>query len=185
MDKTIVELIDSTIKYVWEYEISNDYDNWWLLKEDSLKNALYYHIRSKLEKVFEDHNIRIFTEFTDDVFKGTGYRPDMVIATVDEECEEKHLGKCIKECLCVIELKHKWGYSSHNDILSDFEKIKEYIENPNINCNRYYMATIWEYKDKPVTWARKNAAWAKGKLTELNASYCGANGEIEFYTYKH
>ncbi len=185
MDKTIIELIDSTIKYVWQYEIAKDYDNWWLLKEDSLKNSLYYHIRSKLEKVFEDHNIRIYTEFNDDIFKGTGYRPDMVIATVDEESEEEYLGKCIKECLCVIELKHKGRYANYKDILADFEKIKEYIENPDIKCDRYYMATIWEYKDKPNTWARKNAAWTKGMLTELNASYCGDDEEMKFYIYSH
>lgn len=185
MDKTVIELIDSTIKYIWKFEMPKDYDNLWLLKEDSLKNALYYHIRNKLEKVFEENNIRIYTEFNDDIFKGTGYRPDMVIVTVDKESKEEYLGKCIKECLCVIELKHKGSFDGHIGILSDYEKIKKYIENPVIKCERFYMAAIWEYKDKPVPWTRKNAAWAKGKLTELNASYCGENEDIKFYIYPH
>jgi len=48
------------------------------------------------------------------------------------------------------------------------------------------MATIWEYEDDASGWIRKNAAWAKGRVTELNASYKrNSDDETQFYVVKH
>jgi hypothetical protein len=47
------------------------------------------------------------------------------------------------------------------------------------------MATIWEYEDDETNWARKNAAWAKNTLTELNASYEREFGDMRFYVWEH
>ena len=68
MDDKILKIIDDTIKYVWEYDIKADYQYGWLLKEDTLKNSFYFYLRSKLENLFCENNVRIFTEFTDDKF---------------------------------------------------------------------------------------------------------------------
>ena len=46
MHKEVLDTIHRRIKYIWEEKIKEDYDDGWLLKEDTLKNALYFHLRS-------------------------------------------------------------------------------------------------------------------------------------------
>ena len=176
MDEKIINIIDETIKYIWMYDIPRDYKNKWLLREDTLKSAFYYYLRVKLGNLFEDNGIRIFTEFTRDIFVGTGFRPDMVIAKTDGDYS-------VQELLCVIEFKSKRGFTPSNDIIKDFEKLELYAKELNI-C-KLYMATIWEYEDDPVSWIRKNAAWAKGRLTELNAAYKRDTRKMRFYMVLH
>lgn len=179
----ILKQIDYAIQYIWENDIKKDYDNYYLLKEDCLKNALYFHLRTKLSSFLEKNNLRIFTEFNDSVFKGANRRADMVIAKIDPDLPEAYLSDCVTEIICVIEIKNKNGTTaSAESIYKDYEKIKWYINNLNTNCH-YYMATIWEQTDKATTWTRKNAAWAKNRLTELNASY--EKDEMRFYISKH
>lgn len=186
MNNEIFETIHRRIKYIWEEKIKEDYTDGWLLKEDTLKNALYHHLRNELSIVFAENNIRIFTEFTDGEFKGTKKRPDMVIATVDFDKEDHngYYGDDIKECLAVIEIKFK-NKNSADTIYADYDKLKEYIDALGVKAH-LYMATIWESEDKPTTWIRKNASWAKGKVTELNASYIiDSDYEPQFYVYEH
>ena len=174
MMNNVVKVIDETIKYIWEYDIKNDYQNGWLLREDTLKNAFYHYLRSKLASLFDENNLRIFTEYTQGEFARTGKRPDMVIAETGEG----------KKCVCIIEFKYKYGYNTANEIYKDYEKLREYVEEHNIDC-KLYMATIWEYEDDPTFWERKNAAWAKDRLTELNASYDRHTGKMNFYICEH
>lgn len=181
--KELLKLIDKTLVDIWTNEILSDYKLGWLLKEDTLKNALYFHLRSKLGTVFEYNNIRIFTEFTDCEFKQTGYRPDIVIARVDMNASSQYLGDNIKECIAIIEVKYKTGYAASKDIISDYEKLKLYVQKLRVTA-KLYMATIWEYTDKPISWEQENSAWAKGRLTELNASY-NSNNSIQFYVCPH
>jgi len=186
MDKEILETIHRRIKYIWEEKIKEDYTDGWLLKEDTLKNALYHHLRNELSTVFAENNIRVFTEFTDGEFKGTKKRPDMVIATVDFDKDEHngYYGDDIEECIAVIEIKFK-NANSADTIYADYDKLKEYIDVFGVKSH-LYMATIWECEDNPTTWVRKNAAWAKGNVTELNASYIkDTNCEPQFYVCEH
>ncbi len=186
MDREIIETIHRRIKYIWEEKIKEDYVARWLLKEDTLKNAFYYHLRNELSTIFEENDIRVFTEFTDWKFKGSKKRPDMVIATVDFE-KDKHdgyFGDDIKECISVIEIKFK-NSNSINTIYDDYDKLEWYVNDLNVNSH-LYMATIWEEFDEPTSWIRKNAAWAKGRVTELNASFKkGTDCEPQFYVFEH
>lgn len=176
----IQKLIDDTIKSIWQNEIKNDYKNRWLLKEDTLKASFYFHLRNKLGHIFDMYNIRIYTEFTDDKFKGSKKRPDMVIAENNGRQEYEYLGDEINNCLAVIEFKFKQGYSSCNDINADCDKLKLYVNELNVECP-LYMVTIWEYPDTySVNWVRKNAKWAKGRLTELYASW-DENYDMQFH----
>ena len=185
MDKDkLLEIIDETIKNIWENEIACDYDDGWLLKEDSLKNAFYFHLRTKLGRIFYENDIRIYTEFTDDKFNGTRYRPDMVIVKVDFDKETDLLKECVEECLCVIEFKFKAYFKAQELIYKDFEKLKEYVNKVD-NNSKLYMGTIWECEDDPVNWERKNSAWAKNRLTELNASYKRGTNDMQFYIVEH
>lgn len=57
------EVIDRVIKEVWILNISKDYKSFYLLKEDTLKNALYYHLWTRLQHFFEQNTVRIYTEY--------------------------------------------------------------------------------------------------------------------------
>ena len=181
MKDELITKINTTLNDIWINNIKQDYDNGHLLKEDTLKNALYFHLRTKLSNVLEQNDLRIFTEYNSGIFKGTEYRPDMVIAKVDFDCNSNNYEDWIQECLCIIEIKYKQGFHSSESISKDFDKIKLYIENFKSDC-QYCMATIWEYEDEATSWI-DNDEWAKGKLTELNASF--ENDEMRFYVIKH
>ena len=43
-DAEFVQILDDAITAIWEKEIKEDYINGWLLKEDTLKNSLYFHL---------------------------------------------------------------------------------------------------------------------------------------------
>ena len=186
MTKTQIQnVIHKTIVSIWNDKISEDYDYGWLLKEDTLKNALYFHLRNALGELFDQNDVRIFTEFTDEKFKHNRCRPDIVIARVDLDKTVKYWGDSVTECLAVIEIKFKTGFLPHAEIEADYEKLRYYAEDLGVT-GRLYMATIWEYEDDATTWIRKNAAWAKGKVTELNASYeRGPNQKMRFYVCNH
>ena len=180
----ISRIVDEAIISVWENEIQNDYKRLWLLKEDSLKNALYFHLRTNLEKIFNENNIRIFTEFTDCEFKHSGYRPDMVIAKIDPDADVAYWGDAVTECIAVIELKYKTGFATNEEIYSDYDKLKYYIDTLGVN-SKLYMATIWEYEDDKTAWL-EDAEWAEDKVVELNASYKrDSNYESQFYVVRH
>ena len=183
-NQEIIQIIDDAIKSIWENEIRNDYENDRLLKEDTLKNAMYFHLRNRIGWLCDECDIRIFTEFTDWKFKATRKIPDMVIAKVDMAKDVSYLGDAVTECLAVIELKYKSGFAANKDIYADYDKLRFYIEELNIGC-KLYMGTIWEQEDDATSWERKNAAWAKGKVTELNASLSRQDGNPQFYVSEH
>ena len=183
-DNYIVNQIDATIKKIWTKEIKRDYETGWLLKEDTLKNSFYFHLRKKLGKLFDEKDIRIFTEFTDKGFKGTGCRPDMVIARVNLDDDEEYWGDSVTECLAVIEFKFKSGFNASNDIYKDFKKMRRYANKFKVE-GKLYMATIWEYEDDETAWENKNNKWTKDKLVELNASYFRNTEKMNFYIKDH
>ena len=178
------QMITEAIESIWKNEIKADYEGGWLLKEDTLKNAMYFHLRGRLGKLFDDNDIRIFTEFTDCEFKHSGYRPDMVIAKVDTNSDASYWGDAVTECLAVIELKYKTGFTASEEIYADYDKLQYYMETLGIGC-RLYMATIWEYEDDKTPWAEDDD-WIKGRVTELNASYKrNSKYEPQFYIVRH
>ena len=180
----IMQIIDEAIKSVWENEIRNDYENKRLLKEDTLKNAMYFHLRNRIGWLCDECDLRIFTEFTDWDFRHTGKIPDMVIARMDMEKDVRYWGDAVTECLAVIEIKYKANASASKDIEDDYDKLKYYVEDLKLDCN-LYMATIWECEDDPTTWVPEDEDWAKGKVTELNASYERGTWDMRFYIAPH
>lgn len=184
IEKNIAQVIDETIISIWTTEIQNDYNRRWLLKEDSLKNALYFHLRTKLNKLLIENNLRIFTEFTDCEFKHSGYRPDMVIAKINPDADVVYWGNAVLECISVIEIKYKTGFAANKEIYSDYDKLKCYVDTLGVN-SKLYMATIWEYEDDKTAWL-EDAEWAHNKVVELNASYeIDSDRKPQFYIVKH
>ena len=147
----IRSVIHKALISIWENEIPVDYRERWLLKEDTLKNAMYFHLRSQLGTLLYENDIRIYTEFTDGVFKGSGYRPDIVIARIDRNKQVSYWGDVITECLAIIEIKYKSGFLFHTEIEADYEKLRYYAEDLGVTGD-LYMATIWEYEDAATTW---------------------------------
>ena len=43
-DAEIMQIIDEAIQSIWKTEIKHDYDNNWIMNEDGLKTALYFHL---------------------------------------------------------------------------------------------------------------------------------------------
>ena len=183
-DTEIIQIIDEAIETIWVNEIRNDYENKRLLKEDTLKNAMYFHLRNRIGWLCDECDLRIFTEFTDREFKHTRMIPDMVIAKVNMASDAPYWGDAVTECVAVIELKYKNSFTASQDIYEDYDKLRFYIEDLGVKC-KLYMGTIWECEDEQTTWARKNAAWAIGKVTELNASISRSTGKPQFYVAEH
>ena len=185
MTKQAIEnIIDETIKEIWMNEISKDYNDRWLLKEDTLKNAFYYHLRRYLGELFDQNDIRIFTEFTDDKFSGTNFRPDIVIAQMDFDRKSDYYGDDVMHCLAVIELKYKNSLTPAKVILDDYSKLYKYVEELKLDC-KLYMATIWEREDNESFWEPEESEWAKGRLTELNASFKRNTQKMRFEVQEH
>jgi len=60
----VLKVIDTTIKKIWTDDLSIDHDKSYILKEDSLKNAFYFHLRTRLGDCFlNENNLRIFNEY--------------------------------------------------------------------------------------------------------------------------
>ena len=183
-DAEFVQILDDAITAIWEKEIKEDYINGWLLKEDTLKNSLYFHLRNRLGSLLDENNIRIFTEYNEGEFKRSGYRPDMIIARVDMDKDVNRWADAVAGYLAVIELKYKMGFAANEDIYADYEKLQDYVKTLCVGC-RLYMATIWEYEDDATAWA-EDAEWNQGRVTELNASYVrNSEGILQFYVVKH
>lgn len=183
-DSEILIIIDEAIKSIWVNEIQKDYNENWFMNEDTLKNALYFHLRSRLEKLLSKNDLRIFTEFNDAEFSKSGFRPDMVIAYVDMNSDADCWRQAVTKSLAVIELKLKSTFADKETIYADYTKLEKYIDLLGTDC-KMYMATIWECEDDQTTWIRKNAAWAKGRVTELNASWSWGNCKPQFYIKEH
>ncbi|MGN0711024.1 MAG: hypothetical protein ACI4LO_04610 [Anaerovoracaceae bacterium] len=186
----MIEFVDKEIKELWKNEIYRDYKNKMLLKEDSLKNAFYHHLRNRISDEFMIKNrIRIFTEFNDGELKGTKKRADIAIVQLEETDEDgeykKHLKKHVEKIIAIIELKHKFGMGKVvDDIYGDVDKVKDYIQKDKIDC-QYYLGIIHEEEWGKRNWLdeRQIKYWPQGKVTELVASYDENHMNFEVYSY--
>lgn len=180
----IMQIVDDAIRSVWETDIKSDYDANWIMNEDGLKNVLYFHLRMRLKRILVENDLRIFTEFKDAEFLGSKYRPDMVIAHVDINSDADYWRQAVTNCVAIIELKFKSRFLDKEAIYADYDKLREYIEKMQIK-GKLYMATIWECEDDQTSWIPQNEMWAKGKVTELNASLTWETGDSQFYVKPH
>ena len=76
--------LDYEIKKTWKEDVRADYRNDLLLREDCLKNALYFYLRRRLgDGYFRRNCVRVFTEYR----LGTGQRADIAILRVKPKSE--------------------------------------------------------------------------------------------------
>lgn len=175
IDKCIIEEIDRIIKETWVNEIAKDYHNAYILKETSLKFSLYFYLRTKLGKILEENNLRIYPEY---YCHNLRYYADVAIVHVDNSIEK--VGDKVIDVIAVIDLKYDGENSIRTEkaIKYDLHKIKNCIQSEQL-C-QYYFGVIYETECNCLNWLDKRSSnnWAKGYVTELNAG--GINGCIVF-----
>lgn len=168
------EHIDMAIKMVWKEDILRDYNNDFILKEDSLKNSFYHHLRNRLSDGFMTQNkIRIFTEY----YLKNEERADLAIVQLKSKNEMGNDGYYLKdrveEILAVIELKYKDDGCGPDPFLKDVEKVRKYIRLRSFQQCQFYLGFIHEtdYSVQETSWLskRQQESWANGRLTELSA----------------
>lgn len=183
VSKNVIKETDRVIKQIWEKRISKDYDSYYLLKEDSLKCCLYYHLRRELETLLKENNLRIYPEF---YFSELHYKADIAIVQIDPNSEEEHLAKMVLEVVAVLELKYTYGSSESTEswVKKDISKIKDYIQNGKLKC-QFYFAVIYEVEREALNWLDNEDAgdWAAGCVTELNAGYIEDEMKFEVNSY--
>lgn len=121
MDKAF-SYIDAAIKKAWIKGVQKDYFDYYILKEDSLKNSFYHHIRMNLtDQYMMDNNIRIYTEY----YLYDNQRADIAIVKIDELGYHSHLSEKVTDVIAIIELKHKNGHCSMEPFIKDIAKVKK------------------------------------------------------------
>lgn len=182
--KSVLKEIDRTIKTIWKKDIQKDYWDEYLLKEDSLKCAMYYHLRKKLDKLLRENHLRIYPEF---FFKELRYRADIAIVEIDEEMEYSWLGEVVTDVIALFELKCTRGKDAAtiNWIKTDLWKFKDYLNVAGLTDCQFYFTAIYESEREWLNWldARSTNNWAKGRVTELNSGLINDEVLFEVHSY--
>lgn len=171
-----IKLLDTVIKKIWTENVADDYNHNLVLNEDTLKNILYFYLRTCFEKTPELEDFCIFTECTHYGFSSLNYTPDMVV--VDTKTDK---------IVAVFELKYKSKncHRVEDLVYYDFYKLKEYMETLETVHNKcqYYIAAITLGEFDRVNWLDGRSKWAKGKVAELIAHE--PDGIIKFQVVSH
>ncbi len=186
--KSNLELVHNTIEEIWLNEISSDYQKSFLLKEDTLKNAFYYHLRRILSNRFlEQNNLAIFTEFYIPELK---QRVDLVVVKIDPvKAEEGYLGDAVKSIIAIVEMKYKGSGATDEVFEKDVEKVLHYSHLYKEDVTKCYVAFIREkyfYADEVTHFLDDNKLdLAKGKLVELLAYWVRDDDTVTWEIIAH
>lgn len=177
-DNRINQRIDKALKKIWAENIIPDYNKDYLLKEDTLKNSIYYHLRNELGDGFLDRNrLRIYTEY----YLGENKNKKRQIADIAivqlKLLNDMNDGYMIKDrvenIITIMELKFKGNTEKH--FRDDVKKIKEYTRIKKCRDSKFYLGFIYEatYSTDIGSWLYKSQSenWAHNKVTELTAHY--------------
>lgn len=179
--------IDRAIKDVWKKEIRDDNNQGYLLQEDTLKNALYYHLRNRLSRLLRNDNIRIFTELCSGPLASLGIRADMAIVKIDDNSEQD-LKDRITEIYALIELKFKSSRGSNVLFLHDVHKVLKLFKKKGLRDCQFYLGFIHEYGYEPDedSWlSARQQHRASGRLTELSACHYTGQKGLRFTVVSH
>jgi len=166
--ESIYKKIHETIIEVWRYDIKSDYNLHFLLKEDTLKNAMYYHIRNRLGDTFiKDNHLAIFTEYA--IY--TNQKIDLVVVKLDvEKAKNDYLGNCVEEIIAIVEMKYKGQYVPEKFFINDVEKILAYTNQFTFKGTKFFLTFIREryfYEDEVTNFLSKFENLPSGKIVEL------------------
>lgn len=179
----IIYAIDSAIKEIWINEIKNDLNESYILYEDTLKNAFYFHLRNRLNSLLEEKNIRIFTEFHDGRLSGKSVIADIAIVQLGDN-EEGHIKDNVEKIYAIIELKYKGAQVPIDPFLSDVKKTIKYIKDRELGGCQFYLVFIHEgeFNIEEKSWIqnKKQKKLVQGRLTELSACYYEGQDEMTY-----
>lgn len=166
--ESIYKKIHETIIEVWRYDIKSDYNLHFLLREDTLKNAMYYHIRNRLGDTFiKDNHLAIFTEYAID----TSQKIDLVVVKLDvEKARNDYLGNCVEEIIAIVEIKYKKQSAAEKIFIDDVNKILNYTNKFKFEYTKFFLAFIREryfYEDGVTNFLSKFEDLPSGKIVEL------------------
>jgi len=159
--------IDKVLKDFWQNYLPKEYNNDNLLKEDSLKCLMYYHLRTYLsDNWLNRHRIRIFPEFV----LAQGKRADIAIVQLIPTSQrvDKHLSDCVEKVMGIVELKFK-SADVIDAFYADVKKLHDYSK-MYPDCQLYAGFVHEErYNDTNCSWfdGRQTSKWAKGRVSEL------------------
>lgn len=163
--------LDYEIKKTWIENIGVDYSRNLLLREDCLKNAFYFHLRSRLRDGYFTRNcIRIFTEYS----LGNGQRADIAVVRV-KRLSDVEDGYYLKEDMvigpvAIIECKYL-NAERFEPFRRDARKVERLCRRVECSETLFYLAQIQEGlrpAEHPSVFPRSHPpAWTEGRLTEL------------------
>jgi hypothetical protein len=164
-----LEYIHKTILKVWNEDIKNDYEQKSLLREDTLKNAFYFHLRRRLgEEYLITRNLRIYTEYQINKNK-----VDLVVVEIDPvKAGYEDWKDCVIRVLISVEMKYKNRHTRNDIISADVDKISNYITDWGKDT-KHYLAVIQEKyyaEDNVKNWITvEKVTNSNGNVTELFA----------------
>lgn len=177
--------IDNALKVIWKENIIQDYNNDFLLKEDTLKNAIYHHLRSELGDGFLKKNrLRIYTEYYLGLNKNRKKQiADIAIVQLLHKKEmngDYHINDRIERIITIIELKFKGD--NEQAMYDDVIKLRDYTKMNKCRFCQFYLGFIYEryYEKSFGSWLHptQKSSWARNKVTELTAHYCEDTNEF-------
>lgn len=180
--------VHHAIKDIWLNDMSADYEKGFLLKEDTMKNAFYYHLRRRLDDDFlERNNLAIFTEFYVATLK---QRVDLVVVELDpQKAKSGYLGDAVKSIIAIVEMKYKNHTVADEVFEKDVEKVLAYSQLYREDFTKYYVAFIREqyFSKHDVTHflPEEKILQATGKLVELLAYWVIEDESVIWEVVEH
>ncbi|MZP28710.1 hypothetical protein GTO91_03120 [Heliobacterium undosum] len=176
MDR-ITDYIQAIIADLWVKEVSKDYNDHFLLKEDSLKCAFYYYLRLKLgDGWLIRHRIRVYPEY----HLSKRRKADLAIVRVEHKSNRKgrHLSECVEDVLAIIEFKYKVAHVE-DPFIEDRNKLRSYAEDYK-EAHLYACFVHEKLYENPPSWfdGRQTNGWAEGRVSEL-IGYWNLDGEYK------
>ena len=101
--------------------------------------ALCYHLRRKLSAILKENGLRIYTE---KYFSGMKKKPDIIIAQLRDEYEEKSLYASIREedvaTLFDLKFTSETAQSTADWMKDDLKKLKDYVQKSKFQSPLYF-----------------------------------------------
>lgn len=184
----LITRIDREIKKAWA-DVKDDYNRDFMLREDCLKAALYYHIRRRLGNGYlVARRVRVFTEFQ----LTNGQRADIAVVRLALRSDsDPWLGieGRVAETLAIIECKYKNAGVSLRPFDHDVKKVRQLLKLSSYRETQFYLAFVHERPFDPETLSmlseRQKASWACGRLTELVGCFVTNESKMHFEVIPH
>lgn len=176
--KRVQREIDKAIKDIWLTDICREYGESRFRVEADIQCSLYHHLRRRLDPLFRENGLYLYSEF---YVPGQGHRGqkiDLAIFEMDMNLAARIEG-CRTGTAAIIELKYGGG---DQWITSDFPKMRGYMDIFGREC-QYYFGVIDLRELAYLNWLDGRNRWARDCFTELNAGYLG--GEMYFGVHSY